>query len=279
MRTGKRENPDSLVRRFLKMWERIGLVKYMRLENKTVVVTGAGSGLGKATALAAAKEGARIVLADINDSAMQDVAREIEENGGEALCYQVNVCSQDSIKEMLSEAVKTFGKVDSLVNCAGIFSSIPFLELTEDDWDKMLNINLKGSFLCSQVFIRQLLEQKTGGSIVFLSSISGYIGFTKSAHYCASKGAVRQLSKAIALEFGPNGIRSNVVAPGTIETPMNNWIIKDPKMHEQSVASIPMGRFGKSEEIASAILFLISDEAAYCTGSEILVDGGQITHC
>ncbi len=251
----------------------------MRLENKTVVVTGAGSGLGKATAIAAAKEGASVVLADINSSATEAVAQEIEKNGGKALCSQVNVCSQESIQEMLGQAVKTFGKVDSLVNCAGIFSSIPFLDLTEEDWDRMLNINLKGSFLCSQAFIKKLLEQKTGGSIVFLSSISGYIGFTKSAHYCASKGAVRQLSKAIALEFGPNGIRSNVVAPGTIETPMNDWIIKDPEMHAQSVASIPMGRFGTSKEIASAILFLISDEAAYCTGSEILVDGGQITHC
>lgn len=251
----------------------------MRLENKTVIVTGAGSGLGKAVAVAAAKEGAAVVLADINEDAMNKTAQEIRENGQKALCSQVNVCSQESIGQMLTKAVDTFGQVDALVNCAGIFSSIPFLELTEEDWDRMLDINLKGSFLCSQAFIRQLLNQKTGGSLVFLSSISGYIGFTKSAHYCASKGAVRQLSKAIALEFGPSGIRSNVVAPGTIATPMNDWIIKDPKMHAQSVSSIPMGRFGTSQGIASAILFLISDEAAYCTGAELLVDGGQITHC
>lgn len=251
----------------------------MRLENKTIIVTGAGSGLGKAVALMAAREGASVVLADINEAALEKTAMDIGPDSGQALCCNVNVCSQKSIENMLEKAVERFGKVDGLVNCAGIFSSIPFLELREEDWDRMININLKGSFLCSQSFIKQLLRQKTGGALVFLSSISGYIGFTKSAHYCASKGAVRQLSKAIALEFGPYGIRSNVVAPGTIATPMNDWIIKDPKMHEQSVASIPMGRFGTSDEIASAILFLLSDEAAYCTGSELLVDGGQITHC
>ncbi|MFQ9717408.1 MAG: SDR family NAD(P)-dependent oxidoreductase [Blautia sp.] len=251
----------------------------MELKKKTVIVTGAGSGLGKAVALQAAKAGAAVVLADIDQDKMKETAQEIVDGDGRALCCQVNVCSQESIEAMVSQAVEVFGQVDALVNCAGIFSSIPFLELTEKDWDRMLDINLKGSFLCSQTFIRRVLEQKTGGSIVFLSSISGYIGFTKSAHYCASKGAVRQLSKAIALEFGADGIRSNVVAPGTIATPMNDWIIKDPKMHAQSVASIPMGRFGTSQEIASAILYLISDEAAYCTGAELLVDGGQITHC
>lgn len=251
----------------------------MELKKKTVIVTGAGSGLGKAVALQAAKAGAAVVLADIDQDKMKETAQEIVDGDGRALCCQVNVCSQESIEAMVSQAVEVFGQVDALVNCAGIFSSIPFLELTEKDWDRMLDINLKGSFLCSQTFIRRVLEQKTGGSIVFLSSISGYIGFTKSAHYCASKGAVRQLSKAIALEFGADGIRSNVVAPGTIATPMNDWIIKDPKKHAQSVASIPMGRFGTSQEIASAILYLISDEAAYCTGAELLVDGGQITHC
>ncbi len=251
----------------------------MRLENKTVVVTGAGSGLGKAVAIMAAKEGARIVMADINQAAMDTTKEEISSAGGEAIGCVVDVCKEESIVSMLNKGVETFGKVDALVNCAGIFSSIPFLELSEKDWDRMININLKGSFLCTQQFIKQVLRQNTGASIVFLSSISGFIGFTKSAHYCASKGAVRQLSKAIALEFGPQGIRSNVVAPGTIETPMNSWIIDDPEMHKQSVASIPMGRFGKSEEIASAIMFLISDEASYCTGSELLVDGGQITHC
>ena len=133
----------------------------MRLENKTVIVTGAGSGLGKAVAVAAAKEGAAVVLADINEDAMNKTAQEIRENGQKALCSQVNVCSQESIGQMLTKAVDTFGQVDALVNCAGIFSSIPFLELTEEDWDRMLDINLKGSFLCSQAFIRQLLNQKS----------------------------------------------------------------------------------------------------------------------
>ena len=251
----------------------------MRLENKVVVVTGAGSGLGKAVSLKVASQGADLVLADINGEAIARTAAEVEAMGRKALQCVVDVCNGESVNQMIADAVAAYGQIHGLVNSAGIFSSIPFLDLTERDWDRMININLKGSFLCAQSFIRQAVEQKTGASIVFLSSISGFIGFTKSAHYCASKGAVRQLSKAIALEFGPNGIRSNVVAPGTIETPMNAWIIDDPEMHKQSVASIPMGRIGKSEEIADAIAFLLSDEASYCTGSELLVDGGQITHC
>lgn len=251
----------------------------MLLEKKVVVITGAGSGLGRAMALRAAQDGADIVLADISESAMATVAEEIRETGGKAVCCVVNVCDAESIRAMLEKAEAELGRVDALINSAGVFSSIPFLELSEADWDKMINVNLKGSFLCTQLFIKQLLKQGTGGSVLFLSSISGYIGFTNSAHYCASKGAVRQLSKAIALEFGPQGIRSNVIAPGTIESPMNAWILEDPDMKAKSVSSIPLGRFGKTEEIAAAAVFLISDEASFVSGSELLVDGGQITHC
>jgi glucose 1-dehydrogenase len=253
--------------------------KDMRLKNKTIIVTGAGSGLGKATAVMAAKEGANLVLADIRADGIEEVKEEIVNCGGKAITAIIDVCSTESIEQMLGEAEEAFGKADGLVNCAGIFSSIPFLEMREDDFDRMIAINLKGSFLCTQLFIKRLIAQDTGGAIVFLSSISGYIGFANSAHYCASKGAIRQLSKAIALEFGSRRIRSNVVAPGTIETPMNAWIIDDPDMHAQSVASIPMGRFGQASEIASAIVFLLSEDASYCTGAELLVDGGQITHC
>lgn len=251
----------------------------MDLNDKTVIVTGAGSGLGRAVSIMAAKAGAKIVMADISQSAMDQTEAKIKDIKGTSISCVVDVCNLESIVSMLEKAVETFGKMDALVNCAGIFSSIPFLELTEKDWCRMMDINLKGSFLCTQQFIKRVLLQKTGASIVFLSSISGFIGFTKSAHYCATKGAVRQLSKAIALEFGAEGIRSNVIAPGTIETPMNAWIMDNPKLHRQSVASIPMGRFGQAEEIASAVLFLISNEASYCNGSELLVDGGQITHC
>ncbi|MDR2156785.1 MAG: SDR family oxidoreductase [Clostridiales Family XIII bacterium] len=251
----------------------------MRLKNKTVIVTGAGSGLGKATALLSAEEGANLILADIRAESLESVKAEIAGVGGRAATVSVDVCRSDSIDDMLGKAVADFGQVDCLVNCAGVFSSIPLLEMREEDFDRMTDINLKGSFLCSQAFIRQLIAQDSGGAIVFLSSISGYIGFANSAHYCASKGAIRQLSKAIALEFGPRRIRSNVVAPGTIETPMNQWIIDDPDRYAQSVSSIPLGRLGKASEIASAIVFLLSEDASFCTGSELVVDGGQITHC
>lgn len=251
----------------------------MRLENKVIVVTGAGSGLGKAVSLMAAEKGADVVLADINSQAMEEVAAQISALGRKSIQCVVNVCDAGSINAMVESAMQSFGKVDGLVNSAGIFHAAPFVELEEKDWDRMININLKGSFLCTQAVIRQMIKQGTGGSIVFLSSISGFIGFTKSASYCASKGAVRQLSKSLALEFGPDHIRCNVIAPGTIETPMNDWIKNDPAMYKQSVSSIPAGRFGTAEEVASATVFLLSDDASFCSGAEILVDGGQITHC
>ncbi len=251
----------------------------MNLKDKTIIVTGAGSGLGKAVCLRAAQEGANLVLADINQDALETAEKEIQLLGAKTCACVVDVCSKDSIDAMMKKAVETFGSVQGLVNSAGIFSSVPFLELSEKQWDSMIDINVKGSFFCSQAFISSAVEKKVKGSIVFLSSISGYIGFAGSAHYCASKGAVRQLSKALALEFGPCGIRSNIVAPGTIETPMNAWFMQDDEMSKKSVASIPLGRYGKSEEIASAIVYLLSDEASFCTGTELLVDGGQISHC
>ncbi len=251
----------------------------MRLKDKTIIITGAGSGLGKQMSLSCAKEGANIVLADINEQAMSAVSKEIEALGGKSVQCVVNVTNADSVRAMVDAGVKAFSKVDGLVNSAGIFHAAPFVELQEMDWDRMININLKGSFLCTQAVIREMLKQGNGGSIIFLSSISGFVGFAKSASYCASKGAVRQLSKALALEFGPNDIRCNVIAPGTIETPMNDWIKNDPAMYKQSVASIPAGRFGTPEEIANAAVFLLSDDASFCSGAELIVDGGQITHC
>lgn len=251
----------------------------MRLKDKVVIITGAGSGMGRTTAIMAAQQGADLVLADINEEAINDVAIEIESLGKKTAKCIVDVCNYDNVQNMIDVAVNTFSKVDALVNCAGIFTSSPFVDLTEKDWDRMIDINLKGAFICTQKFIKQLIKQKTGGSVVFISSISGYVGFPKSAHYCASKGAVRQLSKTIALEFGSSNIRSNVVAPGFIETPMISSVLDDEDMSKQYIEQIPMGRFGKPSEIADAITFLISDQSSFCTGSELIVDGGQITHC
>lgn len=246
---------------------------------KVIVVTGAGSGLGEAVCLLAAERGATVVLVDTNEGNLARVSEKVAEKNASYKAFLLNVCDKEAVERAVEDVVNTFGHVDGLVNCAGIFSSIPFLELSENDWDKMINVNLKGSFLCAQAFIRHAIKQSSGGSIVFISSISGYVGFTKSAHYCASKGAVRLLSKCIALEFAPNGIRSNVIAPGTVDTPMNAWICDDEVMRAQSLSSIPQGRFGKPSEVAEAILFLLSDNASFCNGSELLVDGAQITHC
>jgi NAD(P)-dependent dehydrogenase (short-subunit alcohol dehydrogenase family) len=250
----------------------------MRLKNKVVVVTGGAAGLGRAIGIRCAQEGAQVVLADVNRDGLQNVAAEIESAGGQALTVKVDVREKADVDQMVERAVQTFGKIDVLVNNAGVFSHIPFLELPVEEWDRMMDIHTKGTFLCSQAVLKHMVANKIQGSLIHLSSISGFVAFTGSAHYCAAKGAILQISKVLALEFGPYGIRSNAIAPGTFDTQMNAWFLEDAASRESSLKSIPLNRLGKPEEIASAVVFLASDEASYFNGANLLIDGGQITH-
>ena len=234
--------------------------------------------MGKADALVLAKNGAKVVVADISQEECQLVVDEIEKNGGEALAVKCDVTNKKEIEEMVKKTVEKFGKVDILVNNAGICQFKPFLELTEEEWDKTLNINLKGYFLCAQAAAKEMVKQKSGAIVNIASVAMGQMGLGMAglAHYTASKGGIAALTKTLALELASSNIRVNAIAPGAIDTPMAAASKVDPKMLEATLAMIPLHRMGKPEEIANTVLFLTSDASSYITGSIVVVDGGWL---
>ncbi len=240
------------------------------------IITGARRGMGKADALLLAKEGARVVVSDISLEDCQKVVDEIESQGGEALAFKCDVSNKAVVEKMFAETVKKFGKVDILVNNAGILQYKPFVEITEEDWDKMMAINLKGCFLGAQAAAKEMIKQKSG-SIINISSIAmGQVGvgFSNIVHYCASKGGIAAMSEALAVELAPYNIRVNTIAPGAIDTPMAQWDKMDKAAQEASLTRVLLRRIGKPEEIADLVLFLASDKSSYITGATIVIDGG-----
>ncbi len=251
---------------------------YEDLKGKVAIITGARRGMGKADALAFAKNDAKVVLADISREECEQVLDEIRKSGGDGLAVKCDVTNEKEIEEMVKKTVEKFGKVDILVNNAGICQFKPFLELTEEDWDRTLDINLKGYFLCAQAAAREMIKQKSGAIINIASVVMGQIGMGMAglAHYSASKGGIAALTKTLALEFAPYNIRVNAIAPGAIDTPMAASTKADPKVLEATLAMIPLHRMGKAEEIANTVLFLTSDASSYVTGSIVVVDGGWL---
>jgi len=250
----------------------------MDLNGKVAIVTGARQGMGRAHSLVLAQAGAKVVVSDISQEDCEKVVDEIEEKDGEALAIKCDVSKQDEVEEMVSETLEHFGKIDILVNNAGILQNKPFLELTEQDWDKMMSVNLKGYFLCAQACAKEMVKQKSG-SIVNIASIGmGQVGvgFPNIVHYCASKGGIVAMTEAMALEMAPYNIRVNAIAPGAIDTPMSSSTKENEEAKKGTMARIPMHRFGKPEEIAKAVLFLASDDSSYMTGSVVVVDGGWL---
>jgi NAD(P)-dependent dehydrogenase (short-subunit alcohol dehydrogenase family) len=250
----------------------------MRLSDKVVIVTGSATGMGRSIAIQCAEEGADIALADIDLPGVLAVAQEIQGLGRKALAFQVDVRSREQVDAMVETVITELGRIDVLVNNAGVASHVPFVDLSEAEWDRVMDVNAKGSFLCSQAVLRYMVSHQVAGVLIHIGSIAGYVAFPGSAQYCAAKGAVHQLSKALALEFGPLGIRSNIVAPGTYETRMNAWFLDDPGPRAEALKTIPVGRFGQPQDVANAVVFLASQEAVYMNGAEVLVDGGQLTH-
>lgn len=251
---------------------------YEDLKGKVVIITGGRRGMGKADAILFAKNGAKVVVADIAQEECQQVVDEIEKNGGEGLALKCNVTNEKEVKEMVEKTIEKFGKIDILVNNAGICEFKPFLELTEEEWNKTLDINLKGYFLCAKAAAKEMAKQKSGAIVNIASVVMGQIGMGMAglAHYSASKGGIAALTKTLALELAPYNIRVNAIAPGAIDTPMAASAKADPKMLEQTLAMIPLHRMGKPEEIANTVLFLTSDASSYITGSIIVVDGGWL---
>lgn len=241
----------------------------MTLDNKIAIVTGAGRGIGRGIALALAKEGANIVVSDINEDDCKKVSEEIKSLGRKSLVIKCDVSKKQEIDNLVLKTMEVFGALDILVNNAGIYPFVSFMNMTETDWDQVLDINLKSMFLCSQAAANQM---KLGGKIVDISSIASVVGFEGLVHYCASKGGVNAMVRAMALELASKKINVNAVAPGAIDTPGASGGSEEQK--KQTISLIPWSRMGTPEDIANAVVFLASDKADYITGQTIIVDGG-----
>jgi len=248
------------------------------LKDKVAIITGARRGMGRTHALTLAKAGAKVVVSDISLEDCQKVVEEIEKEKGEAIAVKCDVTKKEEVDEMVKRTIEKFSKVDILVNNAGICQFKPFLELTEEEWDKTLDINLKGYFLCAQAAAKEMAKQKSGVIVNIASVAMGQqgVGFPSIVHYCASKGGIVAMTEALAAELAPYNIRVNAVAPGMIDTPMIEATKSDPKVMEATLARIPMHRAGKPEEVSNLVLFLASDGSSYMTGSTVVVDGGWL---
>ncbi len=248
------------------------------LKNKVVIITGARRGMGRTHALVLAKAGAKVVVSDISQEDCNKVVKEIEKSKGEAMAIKCDVTKKADVDKMMAQTIKKWGKIDVLVNNAGIAQFFPFLDMTEEDWDRTIDINLKGYFLCAQAAAKVMAKQKAGVIVNIASVAMGQqgIGFPNIAHYCASKGGIVGMTEALAVELAPYNIRVNVIAPGMIETPMIDPVKQDKKGMEAIMARIPMHRVGKPEEVSKLVLFLSSDDSSYMTGSTIVIDGGWL---
>ncbi|WP_434399519.1 3-oxoacyl-[acyl-carrier-protein] reductase [Planococcus sp. 11815] len=245
-----------------------------KLTGKTAIVTGASRGIGAAIARRFAEEGANIV---VNYSGSQDkaeaVVAEIEQAGGKAIAIKANVADADAVKSLADAAMKEFGSIDILVNNAGITRDNLMMRMKEDEWDDVINTNLKGVFLCTKAVTRQMMKQRAG-RIVNIASIVGVMGNAGQANYVAAKAGVIGLTKTTARELASRGITANAVAPGFITTDMTEKLGDD--VQSSMLAQIPLARFGAPEDVANAALFLASDEASYVTGQTLHLDGGMV---
>ena len=248
-----------------------------QFKDKVALVTGGSSGIGRAAALELAREGAKVVVADVNAEGGEETVSMVKEAGGEAMFVKTDVSSSAEVEALINKTVETYARLDCACNNAG-FGGIytPFIKHTEDYWDHTININLKGVWLCMKYEILQMLKQG-GGAIVNTSSAAGLIGTPGFSAYSASKHGVVGLTKTAALEYARKGIRINAVCPGFIRTPMLEYMIaKNPQIEQGSIAMEPVGRLGTPEEIAEALVWLCSDAASFVTGHAMPVDGGVV---
>jgi NAD(P)-dependent dehydrogenase (short-subunit alcohol dehydrogenase family) len=247
-----------------------------RLEGKVALITGAASGMGKIAGSMFAREGARVVLADVADEIGRATAEEVTAAGGEAVYIHADVSKAQDAQTMVRAAMDRFGSLSVLYNNAGIFPADDgsVTETSEDTWDRVMNINLKGVFLGCKYGVPAMLESG-GGSIINVASFVALLGAAApQIAYTTSKGGVLAMTREIAIEFARKGIRANSLCPGPIETPLMAELLADPARRERRLVHIPIGRFGRAEEIVNAALFLASDESSYLTGATFVVDGG-----
>ena len=249
----------------------------MRLHGKVAIITGAGSGMGRAAAAMFAAEGAKVVVAEVSAEAAADTVRLVEEGGGEAIAFQADVSNEADAKAMVDIAVATYGRVDVLYNNAGVMPAADHSVIDTDvaTWDKVMAVNLRGVFLGCKYAIPQMVDQGSG-SIINISSFVALLGCSVPQDaYTASKGAVLSLTRSLAVQFGPHGIRTNAICPGPVETPLLlDWLVKDEEAKRIRLARNPTGRFGKPEEIVNMAIYLASDESRWTNGAQLVIDGG-----
>lgn len=247
----------------------------MRLKDKVALVTGANSGIGRAIAERFAAEGAHVAVNYRPGKGHEDeVAQMIAKFATAGTGAPADVSARGDVQRMVADVVQKFGRLDIVVNNAGVEIKKPFLEVTDDDWNKVLSINLYGAFLVSQIGARQMVKQGKGGKLIFVSSVHEDIPFPQYTPYCASKGGMRMLMRNLAMELAEHCINCNNIAPGAIATPINQAVLDDPEQKKNAIGEIPWGRFGKPEEVAAVALFLAGEESEYVTGSTYYVDGG-----
>jgi NAD(P)-dependent dehydrogenase (short-subunit alcohol dehydrogenase family) len=247
------------------------------LGGRVVVITGGAQGIGEACARRLVRDGAAVALWDVADSAGEALATELQAGGGRAIYQHCNVARKSEVDAALAATLAAFGHVDGLVNNAGIFKAAPFLDITEADWDAVLDVNLKGAFLVGQAVAR-VMAAAGRGAIVNMSSVNGTLAIPTIASYNASKGGVNQLTRVMALSLAEHGVRVNAVAPGTIATELaKNAVLTSDEARARIMSRTPMKRLGEPGEIADVAAFLLSDAASYMTGEIVVVDGGRMT--
>ncbi len=245
----------------------------MRVENKVTIITGAGSGIGREAAILFSKEGAKVVVADMNEKAGAEVVEEIKKNGGEAFFARLDVTNREQAKQVVRDTLARYGKVDVLINNAGIIQDALVLKMTEEQWDKVINVNLKGVFNCIQAVVEQMINQGSG-VIINTSSIVALFGNIGQINYVASKAGLIGMTKTLSKELGKKGIRTNAVAPGFITTPMT--VAVPDKILEMMKEKTPLRMLGEPKDVAYAYLYLASDEAKMVNGAVLSVDGGLV---
>lgn len=250
-----------------------------RLAGKVAIVTGSSSGIGQSIAVRLATEGASIVVDyRSHPEGANDTRQQIEAAGSKAFVVQADVSKLADTQSLVDQAWQQFGRCDILVNNAGIEKSADFWDVTEQDYDAVLDVNLKGAFFLTQAFVRRLRDAKLPGRIINISSVHENMAFPHFSTYCASKGAMRMLTRNLAVELGPLGITINNIAPGAIATPINKSLLEDKPKLDALLKNIPLGRLGSPDDVASLAAFLASNEAGYITGSTYVVDGGLIVN-
>jgi glucose 1-dehydrogenase len=249
----------------------------MKLTGKVAAVTGAATGIGQAIAIAFAEEGASVVVDYVgNESVSAQTVKAIEAMKGKALAVQADISAPGDVERLIDKTVAAFGRLDIFVNNAGIEKKFPFVDYPLNEWQKIIAVNLTGPFLCAQAAAKQMIRQGNGGRIINISSIHEDLPMPQNAAYCASKGGLRMLMRTIAVELAPHQITVNNIGPGAVYTPIDRDVESNPKLDSQILAEIPLGRWGKPEEIAHLAVYLASDDASYVTGSTHFIDGGML---